>query len=97
MIGRDQVSRVARLSALRLSEDEVEQMRADLAEILNHVERISELDLGEVEPTSHVLPLTNVLRPDVPRPSTPREKMLARAPEPLEGAFRVPSTQADSE
>jgi aspartyl-tRNA(Asn)/glutamyl-tRNA(Gln) amidotransferase subunit C len=96
MIDPDQVKRVARLSALTLNEDEVERMRNDLAEILSHVERISELDLSGVEPTAHVVSLSNVLRADVPRPSSPRDEMLASAPEPVEGAFRVPSTQAEA-
>jgi len=70
-------------------------MRVDLSGILEHVEQISALDLDGVPPTSHVVALENVLRPDVPRPSWPREALLQRAPEPVEGAFRVPSTQAD--
>jgi aspartyl-tRNA(Asn)/glutamyl-tRNA(Gln) amidotransferase subunit C len=95
VIGRDQVSRVARLAALKLDEDEIERMRTDLGEILDHVEQISELDLAGVEPTSHVVDLMNVLRPDLPRPSSPREKMLDCAPEPFDDSFRVPSTQAE--
>lgn len=71
-------------------------MRVDLGEILSHVERISELDLSEVAPTAHVVPLSNVLRADVPRPSEARDEMLAAAPDPVEGAFRVPSTQAEA-
>ena len=50
--------------------------------ILDHVERISELDLEGVEPTSHVIELENVLRPDEPRPSWPRERVLEPAPDP---------------
>jgi aspartyl-tRNA(Asn)/glutamyl-tRNA(Gln) amidotransferase subunit C len=95
MIDRDQVSRVARLAALHLDEDEIEQMRGEMADILDHVDRIGELDLANVEPTSHVVDLKNVLRPDVPRPSLPLDKALRTAPEPAEGAFRVPSPQAE--
>ena len=54
----------------------------------------AELDLDGVEPTTHVIELENVLRPDEPRPSWPREAMLERAPDPAAGAYRVPSPQA---
>jgi aspartyl-tRNA(Asn)/glutamyl-tRNA(Gln) amidotransferase subunit C len=96
MIDRDQVLHVARLARLRLSEDEVETMTGELSGILEHVDRIGNLDLEGVEPTSHVVALENVLRPDVPRPSLPQDVALASAPEPLNGAFRVPSPQADA-
>jgi aspartyl-tRNA(Asn)/glutamyl-tRNA(Gln) amidotransferase subunit C len=94
MIDREQVLHVARLARLKLSDDEVERMAGELSGILEHVERISELDLDGVEPTSHVIGLENVLRPDEPRPSWDREEMLERAPDPADGAFRVPSPQA---
>ena len=85
---------MARLARLELSDDEVERMSGELSTILDHVERINELDLEGVEPTSHVVALQNVLRPDDPRPSWPRERVLDEAPDPAEGAFRVPSPQA---
>ena len=68
MIEREQVLHVARLARLRLSEEEVERMAGELSGILEHVDRIGELDLDDVEPTSHVVELENVLRPDEPRP-----------------------------
>lgn len=95
VIERDQVLHVAKLARLRLSEEEVERMTGELSGILDHVDRISALDLEGVEPTSHVIELENVLRPDEPRPSWPREKILEPAPEPADGAFRVPSPQAE--
>lgn len=94
MIDRDQVLHVARLARLELTDEEVERMAAELSGILDHVERISELDLEGVEPTSHVVALENVLRPDEPEPSLPRERALEPAPDPAAGAFRVPSPQA---
>jgi aspartyl-tRNA(Asn)/glutamyl-tRNA(Gln) amidotransferase subunit C len=94
MIDREQVLHVARLARLKLSDEEVERMSGELSGILDHVERISELDLEGVEPTSHVIELENVLRSDQPRPSWPREDVLERAPDPADGAFRVPSPQA---
>lgn len=96
MIDREQVLHVARLARLRLSEDEVERMAGELSSILGHVDRIAELDLEKVKPTSHVVELENVLRPDEPRPSWPRERILEPAPETADGAFRVPSPQADA-
>ncbi len=86
---------MARLARLRLGDDEVERMAVELSGILEHVDRISELDLDGVEPTEHVVALENVLRPDEPRPSWPRETMLESAPDPADGAFRAPSPQAE--
>ncbi|MFL5913453.1 MAG: Asp-tRNA(Asn)/Glu-tRNA(Gln) amidotransferase subunit GatC [Gaiellaceae bacterium] len=94
MIEREQVLHVARLARLRLNDAEVEKMAGELSTILDHIEKIGELDLEHVEPTSHVIQLENVLREDVPRPSWPRERMLALAPDPAEGGFRVPSPGA---
>lgn len=95
MIERDQVLHVAKLARLRLSEEEIERMTGELSGILEHVDRIGELDLDQVPPTTHVVELENVLRPDEPRPSQPRERVLAQAPDPAEGAFRAPSPQAE--
>ncbi len=87
---------MAKLARLRLDEEEVERMAGELSGILEHVDRISKLDLEGVEPTSHVVALENVLRPDEPRPSWPRAVVLESAPDPADGAFRVPSPQADA-
>jgi aspartyl-tRNA(Asn)/glutamyl-tRNA(Gln) amidotransferase subunit C len=94
VIDRDQVLHVARLARLELSDAEVEAMASELSQILEHVERIGELDLDGVEPTSHVVEVTNVLRADEPRPSWPRERTLAGAPDATDDAYRVPSPQA---
>ena len=69
-------------------------MSSELSGILDHIEKIEELDLDGVEPTSHVVTLENVLRADEPRPSWPRDDVLERAPDPAAGSFRVPSPQA---
>jgi aspartyl-tRNA(Asn)/glutamyl-tRNA(Gln) amidotransferase subunit C len=97
MIDREQILHVARLARLELSEDEIERMSGELSGILEHVDRISALDLDDVEPTSHVVALLNVLRLDEPDPSLPRDVALANAPDPSDGAFRVPSPQAESD
>ena len=94
MIDREQVLHVARLARLRLSDAEVETMTGELSKVLDHIEKISELDLGGVEPTSHVVELENVLREDVPRPSIPREQALEQAPDSDGTGFRVPSPGA---
>lgn len=94
MIDREQVLHVAKLARLRLEDDELGRMSKELSGILEHVERIQQLHLKDVEPTSHVVELENVLRPDQPRPSWERERVLEPAPDPADGAFRVPSPQA---
>lgn len=96
VIEREQVLHVARLARLRLSDEEVEKMAGELSGILDHVDRIAALDLDDVPPTSHVVELENVLRADEPRPSWPRDVVLAPAPDPEDGAFRVPSPQAEA-
>jgi aspartyl-tRNA(Asn)/glutamyl-tRNA(Gln) amidotransferase subunit C len=85
---------VAKLARLRLNDKEVQRMASELSGILEHVEHINELDLENVEPTSHVVAIENVLRPDEPRPSWSRDEVLERAPDPAGGSFRVPSPQA---
>ncbi|MDQ2675489.1 MAG: Asp-tRNA(Asn)/Glu-tRNA(Gln) amidotransferase subunit GatC [Actinomycetota bacterium] len=94
MIDRDQVLHVAKLARLELTDTEVDQMATELSGILEHVDRISELDLAGVEPTSHVVALENVFRADEPAPSLERDAALLNAPDPADGAFRVPSPGA---
>jgi aspartyl-tRNA(Asn)/glutamyl-tRNA(Gln) amidotransferase subunit C len=94
MIDRDQVLHVARLARLELAGDEVERMAGELSKILGHIERIGELDLEGVPPTTHVVEVSNALRPDEPRPSLERDVALASAPARSEEGFLVPSPQA---
>ena len=96
MIEREQVLHVAKLSRLKLTDDEVGRLEGELSSILDHVDRLAEIDIEGVEPTSHVVPLENVLRDDEPRPSLDREVALEQAPDPHNGAFRVPSPQAEA-
>ena len=91
MIDREQVLHVARLARLELADDEVERMARELSGVLDHVDKISELDLDGAEPTTHVVALENVLREDEPQPSLPRERVLESAPDAGEEGFRVPS------
>jgi aspartyl-tRNA(Asn)/glutamyl-tRNA(Gln) amidotransferase subunit C len=94
VIDREQVLHVARLARLALSEEEIEPMARELTAVLDHVATIAELDLEDVAPTSHVVEVTGRLRPDEPRPSWPREEILAAAPDAKEDGFLVPSPQA---
>jgi aspartyl-tRNA(Asn)/glutamyl-tRNA(Gln) amidotransferase subunit C len=94
VLDREQVLHVARLARLELTDEEVERMAAELSHVLDHIEKIRELDLEGVEPTSHVVDVVNPLRPDLPEPCLPAEVALAPAPEPLEGGFGVPSPGA---
>ncbi len=96
MLDRDQVLHVARLARLELSEAEVERMASELSHVLDHIEKIRELDLAGVPPTSHVIDVVNALRSDEPEPSLPAEVVLAAAPEPLDGGFGVPSPGAQA-
>jgi aspartyl-tRNA(Asn)/glutamyl-tRNA(Gln) amidotransferase subunit C len=94
MIDREQVLHVARLARLELSDEEVTRMTGELSSILDHIEKIGELDLEGVEPTSHVVSVENALRADEPRPSLPRDVVLAAAPEVADDGFSVPSPTA---
>ena len=91
MLDRSQVLHVARLARLELADPEIEQMAAELSKVLGHFEKIGELDLEGVVPTSHVVEVTDALRPDEPEPELPRDVVLASAPEPLQDGFGVPS------
>ncbi len=91
MLDRAQVLHVARLARLELDEAEVERMAAELSNVLAHVDRMRELDLSGVAPTSHAVDVAGVMRPDEPVPCLPRDVVLLQAPEPVNGGFGVPS------
>jgi len=94
MIDREQVLHVARLARLELDDDEVERMVGELSKVLDWIEKIEELDLEGVPPTSHVVEIANALRADEPRPCLPRDVALAAAPARTAEGFLVPSPQA---
>jgi aspartyl-tRNA(Asn)/glutamyl-tRNA(Gln) amidotransferase subunit C len=94
VIERDEVLHVARLARLALSDEEIEPMASELSEVLDHAAKMGELSLQDVQPTSHVVEMTGALRPDLPRPSLPREVVLAQAPDAGDEGFLVPSPQA---
>ncbi len=89
-ISYDEVEHVGRLARLALSEEERERMRAQLDAILTYIDKLNELDTSQVEPTSHVIPMTNVFREDKVRPSLSQDQALANAPDRQEALFRVP-------
>jgi aspartyl-tRNA(Asn)/glutamyl-tRNA(Gln) amidotransferase subunit C len=94
MIDRAQVLHVARLARLELTDDEVGAMSRELSAVLDHIEKIGELQLDDVPATSHVVDVVNALRPDEPVPSLTREQALAGAPEVVDEGFGVPSPGA---
>ena len=89
-ITRDEVVHVARLARLSLSDAEIDKFTGQLGDILEHAADIEALDVGDVEPTSHPLPMVNVLRPDELRPALDRDLLLSQAPAAEGGQFRVP-------
>jgi aspartyl-tRNA(Asn)/glutamyl-tRNA(Gln) amidotransferase subunit C len=94
-IDKAAVDHVARLARLALSDDERARMRKELSHIIEHAEKIQVLDLDGVEPTSHAIPLRNVMRPDEVRPSLPPSEALANAPESEAARFKVPRILED--
>lgn len=90
MISEEQVRHVANLARLGLTDEEVERMGGQLDAILESIEKIQELDLDNVPPTANPLNLTNVFRPDDPKPELSRGDALAPAPEPADDHFSVP-------
>jgi aspartyl-tRNA(Asn)/glutamyl-tRNA(Gln) amidotransferase subunit C len=92
---RAEVAHVAKLARLALSDAELDTMTAELGGILGYANEIAALDLAGVTPTAHPLPLVNVLREDVVRPSVDRAEVLACAPAAQDDQFRVPRILAE--
>ena len=89
------VDHVASLAKLYLDDDERERMAEQLGHILDYVDQLREVDVGDVPPTKHVIDLINVSREDTVRPSLPREESLANAPESMLDYFVVPKVLPD--
>ncbi len=89
-ITREDVAHVADLARLSLTDEELELFTVQLAAVLDHAEDVEALDTAGVPATAHPLPLVNVLRDDVVRPSLDREEVLAAAPAVEDHRFRVP-------
>jgi aspartyl-tRNA(Asn)/glutamyl-tRNA(Gln) amidotransferase subunit C len=89
-ISREDVAHVAQLARLRLTDEELDLFTGQLAAVLEHAEDVESLDVHDIEPTAHPLPLVNVTRPDELRPTLDRDEVLAAAPEVEDGQFKVP-------
>ncbi len=96
-ISRDEVSHLARLARLALTEDELDSFDGQLDAILEHVGRIQAVDVSGVEPTDNPLKAVNVFRPDVVQPSLSQQDALAGAPEVQDGQFAVPRILGEPE
>jgi aspartyl-tRNA(Asn)/glutamyl-tRNA(Gln) amidotransferase subunit C len=90
MISRDEVQHVARLARLHLTDDELERMREQLDAILAYIDKLRQLDVEGVEPTSHAVPLVDVMRDDALAPCLTQDEALANAPDRADEFFRVP-------
>ncbi len=89
-ITRDDVAHLARLARLSLTEDELDHYAGQLDVILTSVAAVTEVATADIPPTSHALPIVNVMRPDVVTPSLDRDEVLAAAPAAEDNRFRVP-------
>ncbi|MFL7793778.1 MAG: Asp-tRNA(Asn)/Glu-tRNA(Gln) amidotransferase subunit GatC [Anaerolineae bacterium] len=87
----DQVEHIAQLARLTLSNEEKALYQEQLSAILEYFEKLEGLDTEAISPTATVLPLRSVMREDEPKPSTPREDILANAPAAEDGCFEVPA------
>ncbi|MDQ1666870.1 MAG: aspartyl-tRNA(Asn)/glutamyl-tRNA(Gln) amidotransferase subunit [Actinomycetota bacterium] len=89
-ISRDEVAHLATLARLALTDDELDRYAGQLGVIIASVARVAEVAADDIPPTSHALPLTNVMRDDEVRPGLTQEEALAGAPAAEQGRFRVP-------
>lgn len=95
-ITRDEVTHVAKLARLELTDDELDMFTDQLAKVLGHAADVEALDVADVPPTSHPYPLRNVLRPDVVGPTLDRDEVLAAAPSVEDNRFKVPAILGDA-
>ncbi|CAL9441700.1 Glutamyl-tRNA(Gln) amidotransferase subunit C [Nocardiopsis dassonvillei] len=96
-ITRDEVAHLARLSRLALDESELDTLAAQLGDILTAVAKVQEVAKGDIPPSSHALPLTNVFRPDAAEPCLTPEQALSGAPAVEDQRFRVPRILGEEE
>ena len=92
IISDETIEYVGILAKLELSDEEKEQAKKDMANMLDYIDTLNELDTSGVEPMSHVFPVNNVFREDVVTNGDDREEILANAPEAKDGALVVPKT-----
>lgn len=92
IITDETIEYVGILAKLELSEEEKEQAKKDMTNMLDYIDRLNELDTEGVEPLSHVFPVHNVFREDIITNEDDRENILLNAPEQKNGSFQVPKT-----
>lgn len=92
IISDETIEYVGILAKLELSEEEKENAKKDMGEMLDYIDKLNELDTTGVEPMSHVFPVNNVFREDVVENGDDRENMLKNAPEVKDGSYKVPKT-----
>ena len=90
MLSKEEVLHIAHLSRIHLEDSEVEYLSKDLADILKYIDKLKEIDVENVKPTSHVLPLKNVYREDKTQPSLGQQDVMNMAVEEHDGFFKVP-------
>ncbi len=91
-ISDETIDYVGILAKLELSADEKEKAKEDIGRMLDYVDKLNELDTSEVEPMSHVFPVSNVFREDVVTNGDDRDNLLKNAPEVKDGSWKVPKT-----
>jgi aspartyl-tRNA(Asn)/glutamyl-tRNA(Gln) amidotransferase subunit C len=96
-LGRQDIAHLARLARLAVTDEELDRFAGQLGAVLDAVARVQRADVGDVAPTTHAVPLTNVLRADVTTPCLPRDVVLAGAPAAEDDRFRVPRILGEEE
>jgi aspartyl-tRNA(Asn)/glutamyl-tRNA(Gln) amidotransferase subunit C len=89
-LSRQEIAHLARLARLAVTDEELDLFAGQLAVVLDAVARVGEAPVEDVPPTTHAVPMTNVMRADVTRPSLPQDVVLAGAPAAEDGRIRVP-------
>ena len=90
LLSRQEIAHLARLARLAVTDEELDLFAGQLAAVLDAVARVRNAAVEDVPPTTHAVPMTNVFRDDVARPSLPREVVLAGAPAAAAGRVRLP-------
>lgn len=89
-VSREDVQYIAALARMDVPEDQLDGFAKNLADIVQYVEQLQKLDVENVKPTSHAVPVGNVFRPDVVKPSLTHQQALSVAIEAKDGCFKVP-------
>lgn len=96
-VTREEIAHLARLSRLAITDEELDLYAGQLSAVLDAVAQVQQAPVADVPPTTHAVPMTNVMRPDVTRPSLPRDVVLAGAPAAEDDRFRVPRILGEEE